>query len=78
MDIFFTREGSKLYAATPHGELAFGEQSGLYEWRDRQRTDYCGGDRQHSGGGVMWQADGGDGGPALRGFGAAVSRARLN
>jgi len=77
MDLIFERYGQKMYARTWGGELAFGENSGLHEWREGQRIDYTGGDRQHSGNGRMWMT-GGRGEPARLGFAAAVSPLRMN
>lgn len=45
--LVFVRSGSKWYARTPEGELAYGEGQGLYEWRKhgRERVDHTGADR---------------------------------
>lgn len=48
MWLVFERYGEKLYARTPAGEIAYGDATGLYEWRDHQRIHYSGGDRQAS------------------------------
>jgi hypothetical protein len=79
----FRRHGSKWYAETPAGEYAFGDQQGLYEWRRidgrLERIDHTGGDRSHVIHGQMTRpGQGGNGGPKLRGFAAAVSNRRVN
>jgi hypothetical protein len=51
----FERHGAKFCARTPHGELAYSDAQGLYEWRGGQRIHYSGGDRQASGGGGWYR-----------------------
>jgi len=74
----FRRYGLKLYAQTPAGEIAFGDATGLYEWRGHQRIHYSGGDRQASSqGGFHRYGDLVDY-PFLRGLAELTSRNRLN
>lgn len=55
MPLTFFKSGSKWYARTPAGELAFGDHQGLYAWTNGQRIDYTGGDKQAAIGGRMLQ-----------------------
>ncbi len=69
----------KVYAETPMGEYAYADRQGLYEWRNGERIDHSGGDKQISSNGQLWIA----GlpcktGPKTRGIQEALRRARLN
>lgn len=71
----------KWYARTPTGEFAFSDTGGLYQWHQGQRTDYSGGDRQHSSDGRMWNFGGGNAPrptPAHLGLMSALDPARKN
>jgi len=63
----------KVYAQTPQGEFAFGDATGLYEWRRHERISYTGGDRQAAVGGRMLSS-GGTGRPLALGFHEAYRR----
>lgn len=85
--LVFARCGITLYARTPGGEIAFGDATGLYEWRDGERIHYSGGDRQGSSCGGFWTRGAGFPGaedrpraewPDRRGYVASLSRRRLN
>jgi hypothetical protein len=78
MWLIFVRYGSKLYAQTPAGEYAYGDVSGLYEWRGSTRIHYSGGDRQASSSGGMHHHGPLLDTPFLRGLTAVMSKARLN
>jgi len=67
----------KWYSRTPTGEFAFSDFQGLYEWRDSERIQYSGGDRQASDHNGRWYMSG-NGEPNLRGFAAATSGVRVN
>jgi hypothetical protein len=54
MFLRFRRYGYKWYAETPTGEMAFSDQTGLYEWRGDVRIHYSYGDRQGSDSRGMW------------------------
>lgn len=51
--IQFIRHGVKWYARTSEGEIAYGNDQGLYQWHQGVRIDYSGGDRQCSSNGEM-------------------------
>jgi hypothetical protein len=78
--LVFTRHGSKFYASTPGGEIAYGDSQGLYEWRNGQVIVYSGGDRQASDPGGFWttSATAKHVRSRVLGCAAALSRARLN
>jgi hypothetical protein len=85
--LVFVNYGVKLYAATPGGEIAYGDSQGLYEWRDGERIHYSGGDRQGSSHGRFWISGGNLAGdlrcdlaswPHRRGYVASLSRRRLS
>lgn len=78
MWLVFRRYGSKLYAATPAGEYAYGDSQGLYEWRGHQRIHYSGGDQQASSRGGMHRHDDIVDMPFLRGLDQLMRRENLN
>lgn len=53
--MMFLKYGFKWYARTSHGEFAFSDHQGLYQWHQGTRIAYSGGDRQCSSEGEMWQ-----------------------
>lgn len=72
------RGAHKVYAETPGGEWAFSDQQGLYEWRDGDRIDYSGGDKQAADSNGRWTLCGTPG-PRQRGIAAALDlKARMN
>jgi hypothetical protein len=76
--LVFRRDGSKFYARTPGGEIAYGDASGLYEWRHGKRIHYSGGDQQASGPSGFYQHSDLINYPFLRGLDALKLPGRLN
>lgn len=81
----FIRNGVKWYAETSHGEFAFGDKQGLYQWHRGSidhpsiRIDYSGADRQCSSNGEMWQVGSQHSAqPMYFGYIYAMSEARRN
>lgn len=66
----------KWYAETPSGEYQISAACGLIEWRDGERIDHTGGDRQISDHRGLWTHSSSSRAPMLRGFQQAFARYR--